>query len=79
MSYGSYGAPLLTDVECSELAKLVDAHKKVRTEVIRGMWRDLYGAVMVSTLSSSDGDRAIYSFAGHDRSWQLIRRDVVKE
>jgi hypothetical protein len=79
MSYGGYGAPLLTDVEFSELAKLVDVHKKVKTEVIKGMWRDLYGAVMVSTLSSNDGDRAIYSFAGHDRSSQFIRRDVVEE
>jgi hypothetical protein len=79
IAYGGYGAPLLTDVEIGELTKLVDAHKQVRPEIIKGMWRDLWGAVLVSTLSPSDGDNIIYSFAGHDRSWEFIRRDIVQE
>jgi hypothetical protein len=53
-------------------------YKQTATEVVREMYRDLYGEVMIFTQDKKE-ESFIYSFTGHDRSWQFIRRDLLKE
>jgi hypothetical protein len=79
IAYGNYGAPQLTENERIELTQMVDVHKIGKTEVVKGMTRDLYGVVMVSTSNSLDQDSVLYTFDGHDRSWKFISRETVEE